>query len=176
VLTTVEVTPATATLFTVAPANTIELAVTSLDQNGDPMAGVRAPSFSSENSAVADVGDDGTVTAVSVGTAEITATVTAAGVSKTGVSSVAVQAAPSAAQVAAPQFDFQPSTVDVSAGGGVTWSFGAIHHDVTFTSSGAPANIPVFENGSALRTFPNNGTFFYVCSIHPQMLGTVRVH
>jgi plastocyanin len=176
VLTTVEVTPAAATLFTVAPGNTVALAVAPLDQNGDPMAGTGAPSFSSKNSAVADVRDDGTITAVAVGTAEITASVTADGVTKTGASSVTVQAAPSAAHVFAPQFDFQPSTVDVSAGGGVTWSFGSIHHDVTFTSSGAPANIPVLENGSALRTFPNNGIFFYMCSIHPAMRGIVRVH
>jgi plastocyanin len=176
VLTTVEVTPAAATLFTVAPGNTVALSVAALDQNGATMTGADAPSFSSGNSAVADVSDDGTVTGVTAGTTEITASVVADGVTKTGTSSLTVQAAPANAQVAAPQFAFQPTTVDVQAGGGVTWTFGPIPHDVTFTSAGAPANIPVLENGSAMRLFPNNGTFDYMCAIHPTMLGTVRVH
>jgi plastocyanin len=176
VLTTVEVTPATASLFTVAPGNTVSLAVAALDQNGDPVAGAGTPSFSSGNTAVADVGGDGTITAAGAGTAVITASVTADGVTKAGTSTVTVHAAPASAQVFAPQFAFQPATVDIHSGGGVTWTFGPIHHDVTFTSQGAPANIPELENGSALRTFPSNGTFDYLCSIHPTMRGSVRVH
>jgi plastocyanin len=172
----VEVTPATSTLFTVAPGNTVALSVAALDQDGDPVSGAGAPSFSSDNVAVADAAADGTVTAVGAGSARITASVTADGVTKTGTSSVTVQVAPSSAQVQAPQFVFQPAVVDVQAGGGVTWTFGPIPHDVTFTSPGAPANIPLLENGSAVRAFPNNGIFDYTCTIHPSMQGMVRVH
>lgn len=176
VLTTVEVTPATASLFTVGPGNTVSLSVAPLDQNGDPVVGAGAPSFSSGNTAVANVGGDGTITAAGAGTAVITASVTADGVTEAGTSTVTVHVAPASAQVFAPQFAFQPATVDVHAGGGVTWTFGPIHHDVTFTTQGAPANVPELENGSALRSFPTNGEFDYLCSIHPTMRGTVRVH
>jgi plastocyanin len=89
---------------------------------------------------------------------------------------VTVQVAPSIAGVVAPQFVFQPGAVDVSAGGTVTWRFGAIHHTVTFTTAGAPDDVPELENGSADRTFPNNGSFAYRCAIHPGMNGVVRVH
>jgi plastocyanin len=176
VLTTLEVTPPTATLFTVAPANTVTMSVVAKDQDGRTMSGLGAPSFSSGNSAVASVADDGTVTAAGAGTAAITASLTAGGVTKTGTTTVTVQAAPTSAGVSAPQFVYQPTAVDVSAGGTVTWTFGPIHHTVTFSTAGAPADVPELENGSVPRTFPNNGTFDYHCTIHPTMNGVVRVH
>jgi plastocyanin len=176
VLTTLEATPATATLFTVAPGNAVALSVVAKDQDGQTMSGLGSPSFSSDNSAVASVSDDGTITAAGAGTAGITASLTAGGITKTDITTVTVQAAPANAGVIAPQLLFQPATVDVSAGGNVTWTFGTIHHTVTFTTAGAPADVPELENGSASRTFPSNGTFGYRCDIHPQMTGTVQVH
>jgi len=173
VLTTVEVTPATATLFTVAPGNAVTLTVVAKDQNGQTMVGT--PSFSSENAAIADVSIGGTVTAVAAGTARITASVTIDGVTKTGTNTVTTEVAPANATVVAPGNAFQPATVDVRAGGTVTWSFGSTAHMVNFTTPGAPANIPALQNGSASRTFPNHGTFGYQCS-GPQMSGVVRVH
>jgi plastocyanin len=174
VLTTLEVTPATATLFTVAPGNTVTLSVVAKDQDGATMSG--SPSFSSDNSAIAAVGADGTVTGVGPGSAGITASLTAGGVTKTATATVTVQVAAAAAEVVAPGFEYQPATVDLAAGGTVTWSFGSIHHTVSFTTTGAPESIPEFQNGSASRTFSNNGTFGYRCLIHPQMTGEVRVH
>jgi plastocyanin len=176
VLTTLEVTPATATLFTVAPGNTATLAVVAKDQNGQTMAGAGTPTFSSDNGAIADVGADGTVTAVAAGTAQITASLTADGVTKTDATTVTVQVAATTGAVVAPAFEFQPGTVDVQAGGTVTWTFGSIHHTVSFTTAGAPADVPELENGSAARTFPTNGAFGYRCLIHPAMVGAVRVH
>jgi plastocyanin len=175
VLTTVEVTPATATLFTVAPGNTVTLSVVAKDQDGATMSGL-SPSFSSDNGSIAAVGADGTVTGVGPGSAGITASLTAGGVTKTATATVTVQAAAATAEVVAPAFDYQPATVDLAAGGTVTWSFGSIHHTVSFTTAGAPESIPEFQNGSASRTFSNNGTFGYRCLIHPQMTGQVRVH
>jgi plastocyanin len=175
VLTTLEVTPATATLFTVAPGNTVTLSVVAKDQDGHPMAGVGSPTFSSENGAIADVSDNGTVTALAAGTAQITATLTAGGVTKTGATTVTAQVAPANATVTAPGSVFLPNTVDVSAGGTVTWTFGSTPHQVSFTTAGAPADISEFQNGSASRTFPNHGSFNYQCS-GPQMSGVVRVH
>ena len=63
VLTTLEVTPATATLFTVAPGNTAALSVVAKDQDGQAMSGLGSPTFSSDNGAVATVSDAGAVTA-----------------------------------------------------------------------------------------------------------------
>ena len=175
VLTTLEVTPATATLFTVAPGNTVTLSVVAKDQNGQSMMGAGTPSFSSDNVAIAAVGDDGTITAVGAGTAGITASLTVGGVTKTGTTAVTAQVASANATVTAPGAVLQPAVVDVSAGGTVTWTFGSTGHQVTFTTSGAPADIPEFQNGSVSRTFPNHGTFTYQCS-GPQMTGAVRVH
>ena len=174
VLTTVEITPATATLFTVAPGNTTTLSVVAKDQDGGTMS--LSPSFSSDNSSIAAVGNDGTVTAVGAGTAGITASLTAGGVTKTATAAVTVQAAAATAGVVAPAFEYQPAAVDVAAGGAVTWSFGSIHHTVSFTTAGAPESIPELQNGSASRIFSNNGIYGYRCLIHPEMAGLVRVH
>jgi len=173
---TLELTPASTTLFTVAPENSVALAAVAKDQDGQTMTGAGTPSFSSDNEAIAEVSDDGTVTAVAVGTARITASLTVGDVTRTDVSTVTVQAAPATGAVAAPQFAFQPAAVDIQAGGSVTWTFGPIHHDVRFTTPGAPDDIPELENGSIARTFPSNGIFGYRCSFHPQMAGSVRVH
>jgi len=176
VLTTLELTPATATLFTIAPGNAVTLSVVPKDQDGQTIVGAGSPSFSSDNGAIADVSDNGTITGVGAGTARITASLTAGAATETGTTTVMVQVAPAEAGVVAPQFVFMPATVDVSAGGTVTWAFGSIHHDVTFTTAGAPADVPELQDGSASRTFPNNGTFGYRCSFHASMTGVVRVH
>jgi plastocyanin len=176
VLTTLEVTPAAATLFTVAPGNTVTLAVVATDQDGQTMTGLGSPSFSSDNNAVATVDDAGTITAVAAGSAQITASLTAGGVTETGTTTVTAQVAPTSAAVVAPAIAYQPATVDVAAGGTVTWTFASIPHDVSFTTAGAPADVPVIQNESASRTFPTNGSFNYRCTIHPPMTGVVHVH
>jgi len=176
VLTTLEVTPATTTLFTVAPGNTATLAVVAKDQDGGTMTGAGSPTFSSSNAAIATVSDAGAVTAAAAGTATITASLTAGGVTKTGTTTATVQVASSAAAVTTPSLAFSPATADVSAGGAVTWTFGSITHNVTFTTAGAPAGVSDLQDGSAARTFPTNGAFSYRCTIHPQMTGAVRVH
>ncbi|HUF35092.1 MAG TPA: Ig-like domain-containing protein [Gemmatimonadales bacterium] len=176
VLTTVQVTPATVGLFTVAPGNSVTLAVVGRDQNGQNMSGLGPATFSSGNEAVATVSAGGVVTAVGAGTAVITASLTAGAVTETGTMSATVQVAPSTTTVTAPAFQYQPTVADVSAGGTVTWTMSAIPHTVTFTSAGAPASVPETQNASAERTFPGSGSFSYRCTIHPEMTGTVRVH
>jgi plastocyanin len=174
-LTTLEVTPAIATLYTVAPGNAVTLSVVAKDQDGQVMVGVGSASFSSDNGAIADVSANGTITAVAAGTVRITASLTVDGRTKTATTTVTAQVAPANAGVVAPSLAFQQGTVNVRAGGTVTWTFAAITHNVTFTA-GAPADVPDLQNGSASRTFPDNGSFSYHCSIHPQMTGIVRVH
>jgi plastocyanin len=176
VLTTLEVTPASAALFTAAPGNTVTLAVVAKDQNGQTMANAGTPSFSSENSAIAEVADDGTVTAKGPGITRITASLTANGVTKTASTTVTAQVAPPNASVTAPAIQYVPPTVDVQQGGAVTWTFGPVPHTVTFTTTGAPQNVGELQDGSAARTFPASGSYHYRCDIHPSMTGLVHVH
>lgn len=175
-LTTVAVTPAAATLFTIEPGNTVMLSVVPKDLNGNTVIGAGAASFSSDNSAVATVGNDGMVTVVAAGTAKIKASVTAGGVTKEGFSTVTVVVAPTSGAVVAPGLSFTPPTVDVQVGGTVSWTAAAIAHTVTFTTPGAPENVAEFQDGSNFRTFPTHGNFGYHCLIHPQMTGVIRVH
>lgn len=176
VYTTLQVTPTAATLFTVAPGNTAALTVVPKDQNGNTMNGTSAATFSSDNNAIATVGTDGTVTAVAVGTATITTSQAVGSETKSGTTAVTVRAASPTATVLTPSLAFAPPIVDVSAGGTVTWTFGPVPHTVTFSTQGAPANVPELSDGSAARAFPTNGSYSYQCSIHPQMTGVVQVH
>ena len=179
VLTSVAVSPSTATIFNTAPGNTVLLAITARDQNGATIAGLGTPSFESSNLAVATVSAGGTVTAVAAGSAQITATLEAGGHQATGSMAVTVEHPPALAMVGVtspPQMNYSPSIVHVAAGGQVSWTFGAIHHTVTFTSPGSPADVPELVNAGASRTFPTAGTFNYVCDFHAAMTGTVYVH
>jgi plastocyanin len=176
VFTTVAVTPSAATLFTAAPGNTVKLAVVPQDQNGKTFAGAGAPSFTSDNSAIATVGNDGMVTVVAAGTVRITTSVTAGSITQHGITTVTAQIASATAAVVAPGMTFQPAVVDVQPGGSVSWAFGATPHNVVFASAEAPGNVAELQDGSASRTFPTHGTFGYRCTIHQGMAGTVNVH
>ena len=175
-LTTVEVTPPAATIFTLQPANRIRLTATGKDQDGAVIRDLPDPTFSSDDEGVGTVDADGVVTAVAPGTARITASITLENTPKTGTAEITVAVASEAADVVAPQFQFQPQVVDVAAGGDVTWNVGAVHHTVDFTTSGAPDDIPEMLNQSVSRSFPSPGTFEYHCTLHNGMTGTVRVH
>jgi plastocyanin len=78
-------------------------------------------------------------------------------------------------QAGATTNDFTPARVDLTRNGTVTWTFGALTHNVTFGSSGAPANIGDTSGQTVSRTFPNAGTFNYACTLHAGMSGTVVV-
>jgi LPXTG-motif cell wall-anchored protein len=75
--------------------------------------------------------------------------------------------------VAIENFAFSPATVNVDVGDTVTWTNGdsAPH---TATGDGFDTgNLDEGESGSA--TFSTAGSFSYICSLHPQMKGTVVV-
>jgi plastocyanin len=176
VLTTVAVIPDTATLFTIAPGTSVKLRAVARDQNGLEMGDVGPAQFSSGDEAVATAGSDGTIAAVSVGTAIITATMTAGEISRSGSATVTVRVPPPAAAVEAPNFRFLPALVDVAAGGVVSWIMGEHFHDVVFSTQGAPENIQPSRLVTVSRTFPTTGSFGYRCLIHSGMTGMVRVH
>jgi|GEM_PF-798009 len=174
--TVLELTPSTATLFSAAPGNTIKVMVVTKDQDGTPIDAVGAIGFSSSDETVSTVGQDGTVTAVGAGSAQITASLSADEITLSDVATVTVEDAPATASVTAPEFAYEPDTVDVSAGGAVTWTFGGLPHTVTFITPGAPESIDGLQDGSLSRAFPASGVFEYRCGFHSGMAGIVRVH
>jgi plastocyanin len=82
-------------------------------------------------------------------------------------------AAPAEAAVSIVDFAFDPATLDVPTGATVVWTNdGQAPHTVTgdFADSG------ILEPGQTFsHTFTESGEHNYVCSIHPQMTGTIRV-
>ena len=78
---------------------------------------------------------------------------------------------------ATPNITFDPSPLNIAAGGTATFAFGSVGHNVYFDgTTGAPANIPgVNVNTSVTRTFPTAGTYVYTCHIHPGMTGRIVV-
>ena len=71
-------------------------------------------------------------------------------------------------------FAFSPSTVEVMEGETVAWVWddGSVVHDVVFDSG--PAS-PQQSEGKWEHQFGRSGTYDYICTIHPQMAGTVVV-
>jgi plastocyanin len=76
---------------------------------------------------------------------------------------------------------FSPATVDIAAGGTVTWTWAAANtmpHDVT--SSDQPPKFspsPIQTSGSFSHTFATAGSYPYFCTVHGQIMsGTVMVH
>ena len=70
---------------------------------------------------------------------------------------------------------FSPASVTVAVGDTVTWNnTGQAPHNAT--ADDGSFKTPTIENGqSASHTFNQAGTFSYICTIHPNMHGTVRV-
>ena len=72
-------------------------------------------------------------------------------------------------------FFFSPASVTVAVGDTVTWhNTGKAPHTAT-ANDGSFDTGTVNSGGSASHTFNSAGTFSYVCTIHPNMHGTVRV-
>lgn len=168
----------TPTTVSVSAGATQSISATGRTAAGATVSGVTF-GYASSNSAVASVSQSGQVLGVSAGTATITVTGTQGTVSRTATVAVTVTGAlPNQVLVTAGAAtnDFTPPNVAVARGGTVTWSFGALVHNVDFQgTAGAPARIPDTSNASVARTFGTAGTFAYVCSLHSGMNGSVLV-
>ncbi len=71
---------------------------------------------------------------------------------------------------------FTPSSLSVSKGTTVTFTFQGVTHNVTFAAvTGAPSNIGETYSTSVQRVFSTAGTFGYNCTLHPGMSGSVVV-
>ena len=181
VFTSLSVTPGSPA---VQVGSTVALTATPRDQNGAAMSGLPAAAWSTGNAGVATVSATGVVTGVAAGTTTITASVTSGGVTRTGQATVTVTSTPPATPptqpmgvtVTTPGVTFSPQTVTIQAGGTVTWQISGSRHNVTF-SGAAPTggNIPDTDGQSVSRTFPNAGTYDYVCTRHNGMSGRVVV-
>lgn len=83
--------------------------------------------------------------------------------------------APRAAKVEIEDFAYGPDPVTVQAGGKVIW----LNRDSTphtATAEDGSFDTGTLEEGKLKsETFKEPGTYPYVCSIHPQMKGTVEV-
>ncbi len=79
------------------------------------------------------------------------------------------------AKVEIEDFAYDPDPVTIAAGGKVTW----INRDSaphTATAEDGSFDTGTLEEGKLKsETFKEPGTYAYICSIHPQMHGTVEV-
>ena len=161
---------------TLNPGETTQLSAVAADATGATIAGPGIIAWSSGASTIASVDQSGKVTAVGAGTTAITADIT--GVK--GTLSIKVNFAGSAAKDTIFTIGinaFSPNTLTIAPGTTVMFSLGfdGVGHDLRFTVSGAPADIPVTVRQNVPRTFTTAGTFPYICPTHPQMTGTITV-
>jgi plastocyanin len=148
------------------------------DTQGAPILGATVQ-FTSRNPAVAEVNSQGEVIGLSSGSTGIDLTATWQSVSRTATVDVNVSGSlPTTAvvQASASDYVFTPAKVVISRSGTVSWNFGSLEHNVTFSGGpGTPANIGNAYSTSVNRTFNTAGNFAYACTIHSGMAGTVIV-
>lgn len=163
----------------VTAGQTLQLAASPKDQNGNTIASATV-AWSSNATSIATVNaTSGLVTGVSAGAAGITALATLGSATASAVQTITVAAGsafPLAATVNAVGLSFQPRQVDISVGGTVTWN-GLSSHDVTWDTGGVPGgDIAGAPSGSRTFSVPA-GSYAYHCSIHGSgMSGIVIVH
>jgi len=150
------------------------LVATPLDQNGLPMTGLPAATFTSSDPAVASVDPAGTLTAASEGPATVTASLTADGVTHTATSAIAIVPT-SAVTVTVGGGTFTPDRVDIAPGVTVIFEASDGTHNVTFQTAPTGGDIPTLAAGNAAaRSFPSAGDYDYECTLHGEN-GRVRV-
>jgi plastocyanin len=157
---------------TLRPGETSTFTATAINAQGNPIAGAGPATWVSSAPAVATVNANGLVTALSVGTTNIAATVQ--GVSGNRV--VTVLAPGIGAIVTMPGNSFIPFEVTIRTGEPVFFEFPQFIHNVIFErKAGAPQDIPQTSNVTISRTFGMTGRFAYDCTLHPGMSGAVVV-
>ncbi|HEY7898529.1 MAG TPA: plastocyanin/azurin family copper-binding protein [Gemmatimonadaceae bacterium] len=71
---------------------------------------------------------------------------------------------------------FSPTQITVTAGSSITFNnVSGTTHNVTFTTTGSPANVPDFASGTKVVAFPTAGTYDYHCTIHGLSMSGVVV-
>ncbi len=72
-------------------------------------------------------------------------------------------------------FAFQPASVTVPVGATVTWTNNGMAPHTSTSSAGGWDSGSLTSGQSFSFTFPRAGSFSYICTIHPSMMGTVVV-
>ena len=82
---------------------------------------------------------------------------------------------PSATVVIAKDFMFSPNTLTITAGSTVTWTNHDEEPHTVVSDTGAFRSGAMDTNESFSFEFDKPGTYRFICSIHPQMVGTIVV-
>lgn len=70
---------------------------------------------------------------------------------------------------------YTPATMTITPGSTVTWvNTGSLPHTATDTARRFDSGI-LMSGNTYTRTFPSEGTFNYICTIHPEMTATITV-
>ena len=163
------------------PGARVQLTAQARDARQRALSGISGFTYSVADQGIAVINASGLLTAISPGTTTISSSVTVNGVAVNGSSPVTIgfgTSAPTSAAVSATvDNQFTPSSVTITPGGTVTWSFASVQHDVQFRAggAGAPAPIGTSANTQVSRSFSTAGTFDYECTLHAGMNGTVVV-
>src|SRR4051812_21473384 len=75
------------------------------------------------------------------------------------------------------QYQYHDAAITVPVGAIVTWTnLDTAQHDVSETSGPAPLQSALLSTGQSFQWQPTvAGTYQYLCSIHPDMVGSVTV-
>jgi len=150
----------------------VQLSAIALDASGADLAAGDA-SWSSNNSAVAQISETGLLIAMSPGGATLRATIAG----KSATMNVTVEELPGYLVSVQVTSAFAPATVSVRQGGNVEFVFAGLNQNITFSMAfpGAPANIPNTTMGTVRRQFNTVGDFRYESTVSAGLAGIVRV-
>jgi plastocyanin len=158
---------------------TATLAPEALDASGRVITGATGYTYASAAATIAESQGSGTILGISAGATTVTVSLTRDGVTATSAVSFTVTGSlPATATVIAGDASrvFTPATIVVARNANVSFTFGALVHNVTFRGQvGAPANVPNTTNAVLARVFGAVGDYDYDCSLHAGMTGKIMV-
>lgn len=168
-----------------APSGQVTYTVQSRDTHGNPKGGVvidwavatGGGTITPPQNTTQANGNASAQRTLGAGTGPQTATATANGLPSTPTVTFTTTATTVTTVQVGPGNTFSPSAVTIGAGTAVNWEWQGTTqpHNVTFSTGGAPSDIPDQTSGSAQRTFNTAGTFNYTCTNHVGMAGSVTV-
>ena len=82
---------------------------------------------------------------------------------------------PANTMIATNQLTFNPSDLTVARGTTVAFVVQDTTHQLYFTGTGKPADLPATQNTTQTRLFDNAGSYGVYCRIHAYMRGTITV-